>query len=330
MLLILSQYPCKHYAVKVVFNGIGAGIMILICLYHLITSVKNVWCNKNKKKTTKKKEKVDAHYSFSIIAVTFATLTVISCFKYLIEKSSCHFILILGPGMYVVFKMMLYLTLIARLWAVFTGDSPIYKRKHLQLYSVIFVSLGIGFSIFTYIKIRFVHSAKNVYPYCLMIVPQPDWGSIALCLLDVVIGTINIILFSKPLCKMYSRQGRLHFLVVMYRACILAIIAHLTTIAALIAIFFGASLESMITCDCIISSLCVICMYHWNFYCTNWMVPHWREYKAKKNEKNMRIQQARNEEEEEKKHAGNNVELAESKTTKKTDTTQIASDTAEI
>merc|ERR1712154_248094 len=130
----------------------------------------------------------------------------------------------------------------------------------------------------TYINIRFVYDRSDGMPYCKLIVPQPDYGSIMLCLLDVCIGIINITLFSKPLYAMYRLHKKVYYKIVVIRACIAAILAHLTTILALIMIFLGAPIPVMVSTDCILSSFCVIVLYEWNWCCTNWMIPHWRDY----------------------------------------------------
>ena len=228
----------------------------------------------------KQKKKYGAHFIFSILALILAVLTGISSTKILIETSRCSFILIAGPSLYVTFKTLLYLTLIGRLWVLFTGSfKQIYNKKALQLYSLFFVAFNITLLILTYFRIKFVYSTDNGYPYCLVVVPDPDWGVISLTVLDFVVGSINIVLFSKPLCKMYAVHGRVYYKIVVIRACIASILAHLTTFAALIGIFLGAPLEFVISSDLITSSICVIALYRWNWYCTNWMIPNWKEYK---------------------------------------------------
>ena len=270
MSTLFGDFPSNAYVIKVCFCGFGALALLIICGYHLIASVAHLLS----------KRKYDAHIIFSILALIFAALSGIASFTDLIEKSGCNLMLKARPLLYSCFKTMLYLTLIGRLWVLFTGSfKQIYSKKALKLYSLFLVILRVASVAHRYTQIKFCYSADNGYPYCSVKVPHLDYGGIIALLSDVIIGAINIILFSKPLCKMYAVHGRVYYKIVVIRACIVSILAHLTTLGAYVAIFSGAALEISLVSDLIISSICVISLYRWNWFCTNWMIPNWKEYK---------------------------------------------------
>lgn len=276
-----QDYPSDPYhTFQVIFTGIGSLVSGTICIYHIVTTIINVRIILAKKQPGKRH--VDMHYYISIGANILGVLTVVSTFDVLVHKEKCDWLMIAGPALYVMFKMSVYLTLIGRLCVLFTGSfRRFYNKKALQVYSLTFTILNIAFTVYTYMKIKYVYSAteEDEMPFCKLIIPTPDYGVIMLSGLDIVVGTINMVLFSKPLCAMYRLHKKEYYKIVVIRACIASILAHLTTIAALVAIFFKVPVNAMITADCILSSICVIALYKWNWFCTNWMIPNWKEYK---------------------------------------------------
>merc|ERR1712129_285994 len=91
-------------------------------------------------------------------------------------------------------------------------------------------------------------------------------------------------LFSMPLCKLYKKAGDKDYKYLSMRACVIGIIAHLTTVIALMAMFFGADITFCICCDMVISCLSLMGMYSWNSWMFDWIVPGMRQYKREKAE----------------------------------------------
>merc|ERR1712130_146262 len=77
-------------------------------------------------------------------------------------------------------------------------------------------------------------------------------------------GTINVILFARPLIKLYHRTHDDDFRLLAIKSCILCIISIVTTMIALIVV--GQTNEYMlaISTDQMITCLCITLMYKWN------------------------------------------------------------------
>eukprot|EP01084_Bolivina_argentea_P059022 107733_1 len=171
--------------------------------------------------------------------------------------------------MYILFKMCLYYILVSRLWIMFSADKcsyMCYNRRKLQIWLTFIIFWEIVNLIWSNSTVSFI-MAKNSVPECQIMVSLYCVGSVIL--LDNIAGMVNIILFARPLVKLYKLTYDYDLKVIIIKQCIFSIIAIVSTLIALVIVGVFNLYIFAISADIIISILSIMCMFQWNAWFTN-------------------------------------------------------------
>ena len=172
-------------------------------------------------------------------------------------------------GNYMLFKGCLYYMLVQRLSQIFSNDNGIaigWNGKFLRIWTVIIIL----WSLINIIAVCLVTDSvcdDSQIPKCKSLIKP--WNFLMYISMDIIVGSINIILFTKPLIYLYQTRNNDKFKTVAIKQCILSFIAISSSVIALVCVATFNIYVFVINADVIISILCIILMYHWNAYITD-------------------------------------------------------------
>ena len=180
----------------------------------------------------------------------------------------CHISKYIGPSIYNLYKTMLYITLVCRIYKSFQNSELQYNTKALILWIISLIIWTIFNIIYGCLTVTTITVNKG-FPKCVLTPTMIYLASNTL--LDIVSTIINGILFVKPLFKLYKiSKFDINIKIIAIKQCILSMTAIISSILTLICCaLFQSVAHAFISLDICISTLCIILMFKWNSFITS-------------------------------------------------------------
>eukprot|EP01084_Bolivina_argentea_P074953 135937_1 len=247
-----------------IFGVLTFLVITLIAMYHMLIVYKY---QKASKLETKFYPSLKLSYILVVVAVIFNTSLCIYAFD-VKSLAICYYGKFAGIPLYSIFKLLLYLILVCRVWIIFKQfDQYAYNIKKLKLFCSL-LTVWCFINIALIVLFAEIHFLPNQRPVCYINPPQIGLASIGF--LDIVAGIGNAYLYIKPAIALHNKQIKSKressFVIIAFKQCVLSIIAILSSIIGLICIAIFSMPQIFAGIDVIISTLCIIFMYDWNEY----------------------------------------------------------------
>eukprot|EP01084_Bolivina_argentea_P270228 459442_1 len=253
-----------------IFAPINMIMLIGISIYHVISVKSNI----------KNKLKYPASLNLSFLLILFGILTLMGILFHVFGRFEsdvfCKITQLLGVISYVVFKTILYLLFLFRLYECFgTARIPIkYKTVTLLCWSATLMTWNM-------LNIVLIGVTTNIYfdrntMFC--VVAFQKYTLISLGTVDLIACAVNLYLFTRPIWKLHklnkNMQKNNSFIGdesrdlkhIAIKQCILSIIATITTLFGVIFIALIDMSAVFGSTDITVSFVCIIMMYKWNSF----------------------------------------------------------------
>eukprot|EP01084_Bolivina_argentea_P115127 204801_1 len=272
--VIKSFGVATYISVCASFGVVTLVLVLIVALYHFIITYHKY---KHSQLDFKTYPSLTLSYLLMIIGIIFNINLCIFAFD-LNDKTICYYGKYGGIPLYSIFKLLLYLILLCRVWVLFKDIYNINSLKVGCLSLIIWCIMNIALCV-TGSDIIWV---PNERPSCYIIPSTLSLASIGF--LDITSGIITAYLFIKPVLlkqKKKHKSNRQQLLAIKaIKQCILTLIAILTSIFALIAIALLSMPQVFAGTDILISIISIIFMYEFNskigdkICCFFWCLPN--------------------------------------------------------
>ena len=177
----------------------------------------------------------------------------------------CQIEVISGPTNVILFKAILYVILLSRLWAA--NGTFDYNPFKMKLWTIFILSWSLINILVANLSSVSNYNGPEAATKCDQFV---QFYALALVAgLDFISGIVNIILFTRPLFKLYKQINDTDLKSIAVKQCILSIIAVASTLIGVILIGITNEFVIIIGIDYMVSISSVLLMYKWNSWLTD-------------------------------------------------------------
>jgi len=191
-----------------------------------------------------------------------------------LTSALCPYVQYYGPSLYSLFKTVVYLILGVRIWISFKGSMYEYSARRMISWGAL-LSFWTAFNIVAgNLTVEYAVEEADDASHTTKCLVNPSMLYIASqAMLDLVAGSVSCVLFVSPICKLYKVSAEhadaladaLKIKAIAHKQCMLSMIAIVSSLVAMGGLGAVSDLTPVfVSCDMLLSTLCVILMYKWN------------------------------------------------------------------
>lgn len=254
-----------------IYSNVGKTFSIIACvciasisIYHIITTLKYA----------PKKCALNINLSMVLLILAIYTITNLTYEIFDTSPLFCNYTKLVAIPSYILYKCVLYLILVARIYGAFaSSDMIIVSPTKLKVWSSIIIIWSI-INIILNMLTSTVEFSSDTVPKCITFIWRPV--IMLMALLDIIACIVNLYLFIKPvktikkmIVTMYEQKDEdientkvLQHVAI--KQCTLSVVTVITTLIAMIGIAMFSLPQIWVGLDVNISTLCIVLMYKWN------------------------------------------------------------------